>query len=152
MPVWKLYFVLQLPVGHWAHRTARLPSYAAGHLAGSSAHNWNHRVPVWPRGNQISVRKSSPTSFCFTALLPGRLTDTAGINAVVNTIDEKVTSSLSFQNGRRRRPAIRTKEVDTLLRERHFNHLPGGAVRIRSDSFRIWQRGKFIDLINLRHL
>ena len=37
---------------------------------------------------------------------------------------------VSFQNGGRRRPAIRAQKMDPLLRKCDFNHFLGGFVRI----------------------
>ena len=48
----------------------------------------------------------------------------------------------NFQNGGRRRAAIRAQKMDSLLRKCDVNHFLGGFVRIRSDPFRVWKRGK----------
>lgn len=36
-------------------------------------------------------------------------------------------------------PAFREEEVDSLFRERHFRHVPGGAQRVRSGPCRVRQ-------------
>ena len=49
------YICFQLPVGHRPNSFTRLPSLAAGHSESEGAHHRHHRIPIWPRRNQIQV-------------------------------------------------------------------------------------------------
>ena len=49
------YICFQLPVGHRPNSFTRLPSLAAGHTESEGAHHRHHRIPIWPRRNQIQV-------------------------------------------------------------------------------------------------